>query len=383
MVRREKTLGYIMSFILLFFSVFNFESYAIHYSSIYFILLPLSVYLVVKSGNLIIQLNHFILIGFWFLVVLSTIFSDSTSIQTNLITFFLFYISYFIITSRDYSNRTIKFLILSYVFISLLVSMNIILFYTLGVEHSWGRYSLVFFDTKRDPNYVLAYVIPAFYFILYYILFIAKKNRMIEVLALITITISIFITGSRAPLIICGIISLVLFLKKVSKLSFLKKIMIILITCVVVLTLLIVIKSFINDWIFNRIFNFENYFDDIRIQIWIGVLKSEKAISLFGHGFGAANNVANNLIGYNTHNVYLDILYDFGILGLCLLSFILKDFIIYKFKLEYFLLAFSFFSPLFFINGFNTMSFWLPLTFTHIIYNYLYKNKMNSAIYEK
>lgn len=370
MLNKDNMVGYILCFILLFISVFNFESYAIHYSSIYYILIPMSIFVLLKSNKMNIQINHFIIICFWFLAVVSTFFSKSNYLETNLVTFFMFLISYILITSQSFSRRVIEFIVISYLFISLLVSLNIILFYFLGIEQSWGRYSLVFFDIKRDPNYVLAYIIPSYYFLLYHILFIRMKGHILEIVSLIIIIVSIFITGSRAPLLICVIITVFLFIKKFIILSNLKRAIFLLIICVFAFCLIFILRNLLNEWIFNRIFNLEYYLNDIRIQIWMNVMNSEGALTFFGHGFGAANKLSIELIGYNTHNIYLDIIYDFGILGFTMFVFLFKDFFKSKYKFEFFLLLFSFFSPLFFINGFNTVSFWLPLTFTHVIYNY-------------
>ena len=106
---------------------------------------------------------------FWIFAAISTIFFNDQSPQRNIITFLAFVLFYIISTAIIYTTKSLKFLINSYISISVLSSVDIIWNFLNDYAYAWNRYSLDIFGVYRDPNYVSAFIIPAIGIILYHL----------------------------------------------------------------------------------------------------------------------------------------------------------------------------------------------------------------------
>lgn len=100
---------------------------------------------------------------------------------------------------------------------------------------------------------------------------------------------------------------------------------------------------------------------------------------LLGGGMGSASITSAAQVGNVSHNIYVDIIGDFGIIGTSAIALcgIHCAGIFKKKDLSYMFGFFcSAFMPLFFINGFTTMTFWLPVTLLVIFANFSKSNEI-------
>ena len=91
----------------------------------------------------------------------------------------------------------------------------------------------------------------------------------------------------------------------------------------------------------------------------------------------AANSYLSRIGMHDTHNLFIDILVGQGLVGILLLCLTLVNFIRVKKRDRQLMIiiVISSFAPLFFINGFNTASFWAPMILCQILSNYSHKHQ--------
>ena len=121
------------------------------------------------------------------------------------------------------------------------------------------------------------------------------------------------------------------------------------------------IKKFLPSQAIERYLNISN---NSRIPIWRDTFEYFKMHPIFGGGMGSVSQYVHEVEKHVSHNVYLDILGCFGIVGsLLFLIFIIENCIKCKKNdlFKHFSLSIGFLLPMFFINGFNTATFYLPL----------------------
>ena len=93
----------------------------------------------------------------------------------------------------------------------------------------------------------------------------------------------------------------------------------------------------------------------------------------------AASNISLAEVGKDSHNVYIDILSNFGLLGsIVFVHFFYKNCCLSTRSNMPFLLGACgvFMVPMFFVNGFNTVTFYFPLVIL-TIYSYYCRNEKN------
>jgi O-antigen ligase len=167
------------------------------------------------------------------------------------------------------------------------------------------------------------------------------------------------VSGSRAAMItlILGMVAYFLLNSNVSW----KKKMSILGSGVLFLALgSYMIISFLPEQSIERMFNFS----DSRTEIWKYAINAFLANPIIGSGMNAASTFSRQSMDIPSHNVYLDILCGSGLVGIgVFIVFLVNNCLRCQKKDKAFLYASAlvFMLPLFFINGFNTSSFYLPL----------------------
>ncbi|MCY1689908.1 O-antigen ligase family protein [Exiguobacterium sp. SL14] len=133
----------------------------------------------------------------------------------------------------------------------------------------------------------------------------------------------------------------------------------------------------------NRITTVSSYTEDtIRLDLWKRSLEIFYDNPIIGVGLNGANDYLVNNGYHNSHNVFIDILTSGGLLGvLIFITIILLMIRVKKFNLVFILgFVFVMFGPLFFINGFNTLSFWIPFFLVGIISNFLKHNNIEDTL---
>jgi O-antigen ligase len=145
-----------------------------------------------------------------------------------------------------------------------------------------------------------------------------------------------------------------------SNISLKKKLSIIFAGLIVVLFAALLVLKFYSAQSLERLLNS----NDSRLALWDVALTVFKDHPFIGGGMAAASVVTRTVLGNDSHNVFIDILCNSGILGsiFFLLYFFNSSLKTLKINRSFiFSMAIVFLMPLFFINGFNTASFYLPL----------------------
>lgn len=360
----------------IFFSIFNTSKFG---ASLSWIILPVIVVFLAALLNrkLNIKKNSLLIFMFWTIYFISTSISPYTNIESNIITFFCFCIFYILITSKKYTNKELKFAINLYVILAIICSINILYNYmTKNFYNEWfQRASFYFGGVYKDPNYVMAYVVPGMFFMYLKLINTSKlKNKYLYTFGIIILVLAILATGSRSA-ILNSIIAVLISYIFLDKISIKKKLKIIAVIGIGAFILYFFLNNFYSTQALNRLINFTQ---DSRESLWDAALNVFFERPVLGGGFGSANIFSFAKIGNASHNVYLDILCDSGAIGM--LSFLIFFFsncfnITTKYKSSMYGMCISFMLPMFFINGFNTATFYLALIIITIFNNYYNSNK--------
>ncbi|ANX00211.1 hypothetical protein CSTERLE_00690 [Thermoclostridium stercorarium subsp. leptospartum DSM 9219] len=356
-------------------TIFNKFQFGVTLSGV---ILPIVIFLLIvflKNAKIYIMKNHFYITLFWIFAVYSSLRSIIVKPSRNIFTFLIFVIFYIISTAIIYNQKDIKMLIKSYIFFSFIASINIIKNFIMDFEYVWKRYSLYVFGIYRDPNYVSAFILPAIAIIFYIIVFsrnISIKKRVLYMIFLAIMITGVLSTGSRAAfLVLIFTIILIFILYKIKNKNYKIAIRVLLLIAVVIVFFKFT-KKILPDFLINRFLDFKEYSQDSRLVFWSKGIKLISKYPLLGAGIGGLNNYLNSLGLNNSHNMFLDILIDQGIVGILLLGLIFKNYLFVKKddRVIMLIMMFSSFSPYFLINGFNTASFWTPMIICGIFSNY-------------
>lgn len=299
------------------------------------LLLIMGYYLLIKKKT-IIEINEESKIFFMYILallfstVINTIrYNQYYSINTiiGVLYFIVIFLWYLFNTNKKYTGREIKYIINSYIFMSLICSILVITRYFDGQQGKIAMINLV--NVEIDENYVSALVAMASLYLLNNIIN-SKKNMALlhKILKLIILAINILaiaLSGSRASflgVIICMIISYFVSFGKDLNFNKVLKLGLIFLVIVFAGTKLI---NYIPSWTFNRFFN-SNYVDNSnskRMDMWKNGVKGVINSPLIGysirifdqlpqyeyiHGFKIPERVP-------AHQTYIDLILYSGIIG--------------------------------------------------------------------
>lgn len=364
--------------IFIFLSNFNRFQFGVGFSGV---IVPIAIFgflFLIERRKFRFTKSHVYIFLFWIFAVISTLISDIVDVQRDSITFLLFTLFFIFSTAIKYNKRELRLIFTFYKLTAVLVSINIIYNYINNISYGWQRYSMSFMGVARDPNYASVFLPLAIILIVLQILYvkdISMKRKILSFISLAVITFAIFLTGSRATFLVLllGVI-LVLFyyITQVRKL----KMTFTLLVAVIMLTLgWSFIESQVPESTISRLTSFETYTGDVR------VILTKQSMQLFYNSpiLGAGiNSTASYLfsIGYfHSHNMYVDILTSQGLIGLMLFAlFVFRGILLPKRnRFNMFVFSILLFGPLFFINAFNTASFWLPVILYEILSSSLFR----------
>ena len=371
-----KTYFLILSIIFTF--VNNFK-YGGGISSIIIFIIGFGAFAFLSGAKFKLTIIHALFFLFWFFATISTMISPLVNLQQDSISFLIAVAFLVLATSVNYSEREIKLVLSSYICTAFISSINIIYNVIIGHQATWNRYSTSFFGIDKDPNYASAYIVPAVMILLYTIFFKpSKEKKWLYISLLVVTTLGTISTGSRGAFLFLLFCYVYIFLIITFKAS--KRIRTVLVFGVIGLALLVFWNLAINyfpESMVVRLATVSSYTEDsTRLNIWKEGIKVFFEYPLIGGGLNGGNSYLLSRGYPHSHNVYLDILTNTGLIGS--LIFILIIFNILKVKKDDKLFIIGaivvFLGPLFFINGFNTPSFWIPL----IILVILQKNSLRT-----
>lgn len=325
-----------------------------------------------KQVSLLLRKEWIVLFIFWAVFLISTLISDIVEIERNILTFLLFCVVYVCATSFTYNTRQIRMILKCYSGVALFANVNILYnWFTHNYYNVWfSRSSFSFAGVYKDPNYVMAFIAPSI--AIAFIKAVNARNnrsRLLNGLFLIISALSIFATGSRSPMLVM-VVFFILYFFIPSKMGIKKKISIVSCGILIVVAALIFVKKNYSIQALQRLISGS---DDPRWKLWESALTVFKEHPILGGGMSAASTVSHRNIGRDSHNVYLDILCNSGIIGTtffvmfvwmsCLKTTKQNRVFIYS-------MFATFMLPMFFINGFNTATFYTPLILMSIMSKY-------------
>ncbi len=285
------------------------------------------------------------------------------SISTGYIYSYALYVIAFMVTVNcGFNKRDLKVMIGAYIWSAVIISLIVIIKPFDYYRGSGSRMTIKFMSNNAiDPNFLAAYLL--FPCLLCIVKLFDKFTLMNAAKAALTIC-GILLTTSRGAMIslFIGILFILFYYLKHSN----KQKRLLLIVCVaiaVVVILLIMPKNTL-----KRLF-FESYVDGSnskRVLNWLTGLRVFCESPIFGYGLQNENIIVQRVTGVElvSHNTYIALLLQFGIVGcvvllpllFCLLKYVKKNIILIG------LLAANF-AVCFLISAETAIFFWWPLIF--------------------
>lgn len=355
--QKSYTLSYAL---LIVMTLFAPETYGV---SLQYVFVPLTLMLLfgIAGKGLSLRLKfkpHFLICLCWVAVMIySTLHSNVVGWTPNARSFCIFVAAFALLYEMVPEERYFDGIKCLYIYLTLFCALWIVL------QSFWGidRKNFQFVAGRKDVNYLAAFMLPGIYMAMRFAFLEKRKKRKICVACLVSSFVALLLLQSRASFVtlLCVAALCVGEYSIKNRLTRGKVAMRIFFLIVAVL----VIVSVWNNPAFSRLTNTESYKEDVRLNIWDAAMEAYRRSPVIGSGLNASNAFSRAAVKTATHNNYIDILGDSGILGLCL--FLLLSWLLLKVPKGERLHMFSFYIacmlPLAFINGLQTISFWLPL----------------------
>ena len=228
-----------------------------------------------------------------------------------------------------------------------------------------GRDTLVIFGRMIDPN-ILSYSCVLSLAICMYRVIVEKKHMVINAVISGLLFMAIIMCGSRGALVTCFATAAAIIMNAdVQKNKFIKKLFIFILAFSAVL---FVYFEFVLTSEFGARFTFDNLIGQgsmgtaNRDKIWSAAFTQIVKRPIFGYGNGASMYAIEAVYRfYGTHNSYILVLLEFGIVGFCIVFlWQLRE---YKmccknYSKVYKILFFSMLFFVLFVEGFSTKVFW-------------------------
>lgn len=240
-----------------------------------------------------------------------------------------------------------------------------------------SRQVLVMFDVEMDPNNLGALLLVGICIALHYLI-VVRELQLLSILILIANSLACLKTGSRASLVTLVIISVfALFMEDRNKTStsVLRRILLMVVLSGIGL---VVVKYFIPDKTFERLFVFSEYAGgSYRSDMWQNIweLYTQNPFNIFfGLGWGTATIKTGYLSG--VHNTFLSMLCDVGLIGFLVFFFPIFGACLQLMRKKSYLpilLILSAFIPSIFIDSINKRFFWNAIIILFIFYTNTYQ----------
>ena len=303
---------------------------------------------------------HLYAVLFYLVAVLSTLASTVVKPQRDVLSFFLLIGLFIVLTGNVESKEKSMIYIKTYILVGIAGCLVIIYNFSNEIYYNqwFHRSTIVLGEVSRDPNYVSAFIAPVPILML---IFKPIKNKFYNVFLIFLIFIAMILDGSRGGLISALLPLIFFFFFKIKGAG--KKIGAFLIIAIIVILVIILGKEFLPEQTIERLLMKGSGVDN-RTTVWKAALGAFWDSPIIGQGIGSSNYYSMvGAEGHYSHNLYIDILSTGGILGTLFYLMILFKATIGKSKniFNMFILAIPFYLPQLFINGFNTMTMYLPI----------------------
>lgn len=293
-------------------------------------------------------------------VVISTRMSSVVSWSAVATGFMIFVGLYYLITLFHVSAVDTRAIMIYYSVLVIVISLWTLANFFLKNDLLDNRASISFFGVVKDQNYLSAFMVPSYTYLLASFFWGKKRKKSLIVFAVL-IFFACYITGSRAAFLTMLIASALIFSKVVLSNGLNAKSILILFAIVIAMTILYLVLR--NTALFARMGDVEGYTDNIRLKIWAEAMKAYYANPIWGSGIQSGTYYAQQELRWYTHNCFIDMLTGQGLIGtiLFLLTYIYYFWGKKGNRLFMFAMLVSYLIPLFFINGYETLTFWVPM----------------------
>lgn len=299
----------------------------------YFPLLMIGFFIIelILGEKIKFDLNHLVILLLIIFVSIKTVVLRG-SINTGIIfSYLLQMILYLVLTMKKFNMKEVKYTENAYILSALIISFIIAIFRN-PVEGWIGfyRYTIRIYNGEYvDPNFLASFMLMPAFIIFNRCFYIT--NRLISFLIFTIISFGIFMTGSRAAIIVL-IFGVFLILSNYIKINLRK----IIYLSIGILCILVLMKLFVPEELISRVF-FKSYSDGSnsrRISNWIMGVKCFIKSPIVGLEFWNSPELLNYYMGYNyaIHNTFLVFLNHFGVLGCSLIIILLGNMLFFLLK---------------------------------------------------
>lgn len=358
MIKNYHKFAQVAYMILIVVTIFSPERFG---TTLKYAFAPLVLMLFLYGIQMRMTLQKWICILFLNSIGVSTILSDCAGVEkwsANQRSLCIIIILFALLSDIDISIEEFESIKRFYI-VCVVVCGVIILFRS--VTEPINRYWFTFLWGIKDVNYILAFMLPGSYLAIRKVLFGEEQKKLIPILAFAFTTISVILFQTRAAFVTLLITSALMFIEYLmNKEMSHKKIAIIILVSIAAIGGSVWL---ISSPEFSRLTSSSSYEDNIRLSIWSEAMKAFHAHPIIGSGTGAASYYSYVVTNYPSHNNYIDIIGDYGIIGATLFSIILLCIVNVEKTHKMHMITFTITSmlPFAFINGFQTIVFWLPL----------------------
>lgn len=306
----------------------------------------------------------------------STLTSDVVSWGNSATSLLLFIVLYVAISNIMFNASMIRRILRFYALSVTIICLVMLISYSLGHNVIDGRISISFLGVRKDENYLAAFLTPGYSYLLYSFLF-GENHKAWSIISLGIIFLAIFLSGSRAAFLTILTVSLIMIFKILfTKYPLSTKILLII---ALVLGAVIGLMYLRSTPLFTRMTGTGSYSSNIRLKIWGYALQAFTRHPLIGSGIESGTFYVQLILRWYTHSVFVDILTGQGLIGviICLILF-LNHLRVKKENFIYMaIMLIAFFAPMFFINGYETATFWVPMIMCKVISDYCKANDAN------
>ena len=358
---------------MLFAGLFSSSKYGVSFSWVTIPAIMLVGYTLFISHRLVLLRAHIFALFLYIVGVISTVMSPVVSVERDIFTNFFFTLLFVFVTGCTEASRKERIYIICYLLIGVTGSICIISNFFSGIYYnSWfQRSSLEFMGVSRDPNYVGAYLAPIAILSLVIRPFHGRRFEKIFIaVTLLASYAALFILGSRGA-IVSSVIPVALYMLLCIK-TVKGKITAVVLAVISLMLGEFLMYEFLPEQAIVRLFEFD---ENVRLELWGSAMSAFQNNPIIGQGYGASTYYSFSISGNDSHSMYIDILASLGILGM--LSYLALVFCVAygnkKIDTRVLLIGIALFLPQFFLNGFNTLSMWIPIFMLFFAKHYLQK----------
>lgn len=325
-------------------------------------------YLRIRDKKMLVDRVACKLLVFYVFMIVSAVWCFNFGLYFDRLSTYTLGISLIIVLQLLEPNEREKNLLINALWLGGTAVSFLILYSSAATINIGGRETLVLFGRQVDPNYLAFSVILSFVINLYYLFY--KNNRtlikMIFCATQVILAYTIIALGSRGAFLSMSVMMAIIVLNvRFEGNSILKKILLIL--CAVIVAYVFYTGVLESGGEMSR-FTIDNLLGKgelgtaKRTDIWHHALEQFFNRPILGYGLGSAPYAIANVYRFvGTHNSYIMVLLEFGMIGFCLFVSWQVSFLKRLFGQEdkiYFFLELALLLFIIFIEGFPTKAFW-------------------------